>query len=252
VGTETHYPECIARFYDVIYAKIRQGVDDEFYLKKILAAGGPVLEIGVGTGRLFAQALEKGADAYGLDNSSSMLGVLKSKIAPEHHRRIFLQDARKMELGRSFDLIIAPFRVFSHFLTIENQLEVLDRVSEHLNAGGRFIFDLYVPNLKMMIEGLDNHVDFEGDYAPGRKVKRITSMKADLVNQQSDVCMKFVWDEDEETIERDFRFKMRFYFRFELEHLIHRSKLGLVAIYGDYNETPLEPGSREFVVVCKK
>ncbi len=84
---EAGYPEYFARFYDLIYAKIRQGVDDQNYMRKILAAGGPALEIGVGTGRLFIEALKRGVDIYGLDNSASMLSILKSKIAAEDHRR---------------------------------------------------------------------------------------------------------------------------------------------------------------------
>jgi len=47
-------------------------------------------------------------------------------------------------------------------------------------------------------------------------------------------------------------FQLRFFFRFELEHLVHRSHLKLEAIYGDFNETPLNSESREFVVVCRK
>jgi hypothetical protein len=246
------YPDFLARFYDVIYAQIRHGIDDEFYFREILSARGPVLEIGTGTGRFFVEALKKGVDIYGLDNSAHMLSVLKSKMPAEHHRRIFLQDARKMELGRTFNLIIAPFRVFSHFLTSEDQLEVLNRISDHLTADGRLIFDLYVPNLKMIMEGLDNEVDFAGEYAPGEKIRRVTSMKADLITQQSDVSMRFIWDEKGREVEREFKFKMRFYFRFELEHLVCRSRLKLAAMYGDYDETPLRSDSKEFIVVCAK
>jgi len=249
---EMDYPEYYARFYDLIYAKVRKGVDDQYYLRQILAAGGPVLEIGAGTGRLFIEALKRGADIYGLDNSASMLGVLKPKLAAGDHRRIYHQDARQMRLGRTFDLIIAPFRIFSHLLTVEDQLAVLNGIYDHLSPDGRLIFDLYVPNPKMIVEGLDGLIDFAGEYAPGKMIKRITSMKADLVNQISDVSMRFVWDEEGLEVEREFIFKMRFYFRYELEHLVSRSPLKLVAIHGDFNETPLNRDSKEFIVMGKK
>jgi len=47
-------------------------------------------------------------------------------------------------------------------------------------------------------------------------------------------------------------FQLRFFFRYELEHLVLRSPLKLATIYGDFNETPLNSESREFVVVCRK
>ncbi len=249
---ETDYPEFLARFYDLIYAKVRDGVDNEFYLGKIAATKGPILEIGVGTGRIFIEALKRGADIYGLDNSRNMLDILKAKIPPEDHVRIFLQDVRELELGKMFDLIIAPFRVFSHLLRVDEQMAVLNRVFSHLNSGGLFIFDAFVPNLKMLLEGISDQVDFEGEYAPGKKLKRVSSMKADLINQLSDVSMRFLWEEDDRVVAEEFKFQMRFYFRFELEHLIHRSLLKLVTIYGDFNENPLDSGSKEFVVVCRK
>jgi len=56
------YPDVFARFYDVIYDQIRSETDHDYFLKKILAAKGPVLEVGVGTGRFFIEALSKGAD----------------------------------------------------------------------------------------------------------------------------------------------------------------------------------------------
>ena len=64
------YPDFVARFYDVIYKKVRSGVDTKYFMNKILKTGGKVLEIGVGTGRFFINALAKGADIYGDYNES--------------------------------------------------------------------------------------------------------------------------------------------------------------------------------------
>jgi ubiquinone/menaquinone biosynthesis C-methylase UbiE len=58
------YPDFVARFYDAVYAQVRDGVDNAFYLERMAAAGGPVLEIGVGTGRLFVEA-RRGASTSG-------------------------------------------------------------------------------------------------------------------------------------------------------------------------------------------
>ncbi len=66
------YPDFVARFYDPVYAQVRDGVDNDFYLARMAAAGGPVLEIGCGTGRLLREALRRGIDAWGIDVSLAM------------------------------------------------------------------------------------------------------------------------------------------------------------------------------------
>lgn len=61
------YPDFVARFYDVVYARLRDGVDNAYYLRQMAQAAGPVLEVGVGTGRRFALARRRGADAWGVE-----------------------------------------------------------------------------------------------------------------------------------------------------------------------------------------
>ncbi len=246
------YPDFVARFYDVIYSKVRSGVDTGYFMDKILSTRGKVLEIGVGTGRFFIDALAKGADIYGIDISRNMVDVLKKKLASENHYRIMTGDACSMKLDSRFDLIIAPFRVFAHVLDTKNQLLFLNNVYEHLTDKGIFIFDLFVPDPKLMAEGIDNLTDFEGEYEPGKRLRRIVSSKTDMVNQLLDVTMKFIWDEDNKQLEKEWKLKMRLFFRYEVEHLIQISKLNLVKIYGDYQENLLNSESKEFIVVCKK
>jgi hypothetical protein len=157
----------------------------------------------------------------------------------------------QMNLNRTFDLIIAPFRVFSHIMSLEEQLRGLDKVYDHLNESGRFIFDLYVPNLKVLSEGITEKIDFEGTYQ-GKKLTRVTSMKADLINQISWVTMTFLLGEMGERRSDTWTFPMRFYFRYEIEHLVRRSRLQLLKICGDFNGNDLQFDSREFIVICCK
>jgi ubiquinone/menaquinone biosynthesis C-methylase UbiE len=109
----------------LVYADIRDAVDVQFYLKKIKQTKGPVLEIGVGTGRIFRRALAAGADIYGFDVSPSMLKYLKKNVAPSEYYRLSQQSAVDFIYDRQFDLIIAPFRVFSHIVHVDDQLLAL-------------------------------------------------------------------------------------------------------------------------------
>jgi SAM-dependent methyltransferase len=246
------YPDFVARFYDLIYNKIRSGIDTEYFVNEALSAEGKVLEIGVGTGRLFIEALEKGADMYGIDISRSMIEVLTTRLDPKEHYRIKVGDAVNMKLDKKFNLIIAPFRVFSHILETKNRIAFLNNVYEHLNDGGRFIFDLFIPDAKILATGIDNLTDFEGEYEPGKKFRRTVSSTADIINQLLDITMKFEWDEDGRKIMKEWKLKMRFFFRYELEHLVSMSKLTLDNISGDYQGSPLNDDSKEFIITCRK
>lgn len=246
------YPEFIARFYDVIYKQVRSGTDSDFFLVKACQSKGKVLEIGVGTGRLFLEALKKGVDIYGIDISPSMIHVLHGKMDPEARNRVWVEDAVEMNVGMKFDLILAPFRVLSHVPEIEDQLKFFNGVADHLQPGGQFIFDLFVPDLSMLLEGIEKYKDFDGEYDQGKRVKRYISSHADLIRQTLRVIMTLCWEENGKELSDTWEFDMRFFFRYEIEHLIARSKLELVTIYGDYQGNELSTNSREFVVVCRK
>lgn len=246
------YPDYIARFYDVIYHQVRDGMDNDFFLKQSLSAKGKILEIGVGTGRLFNEALNKGADMYGIDISRSMTDILKKKLSETEHHRIKTGDAVTMKWDCSFELIIAPFRMFSHILEVEQQLALLNNVCSHLTETGKFIFDVFVPDPHLIANGIDSHADFNDEYETGKRLKRIVSSKADAVSQLLNVTMKLVWDEEDIEREEEWKLKMRFFYRYELEHLIRLSSLNLQTIYGDYYKNPLGSGSKEFIVVCSK
>jgi len=249
----THeYPKSFARFYDIIYQHHRDGVDNVFFLNEINKTNGKILEIGVGTGRLFKDALKNGADIYGLDISQPMIDVLLGKIDSSQHNRISLQNIIDFNYNFEFDLIVAPFRVIMHLLDKEDQIRALNNVYSHLKEGGRFIFDVFVPNLERLINGFDKFTDFEGEYQTGKKLKRSVTTKPDLINQIINVTFHLEWEEDNELKHEDWETPMRFFFRYEMEHLLERTKFGKYKIFGDYQENELDKDSKEFVVVCQK
>jgi ubiquinone/menaquinone biosynthesis C-methylase UbiE len=246
------YPENFARFYDLIYHRQRDGVDNVFFQERIKETKGKVLEIGVGTGRLFINALNQGADIYGMDISPHMLNVLYKKLSKVQHGRISLQNMIDFKSDFKFDLIIAPFRVIMHLIDKNDQIRALNNVCRHLNRNGHFIFDAFVPDPNLLINGLQNHIDFEGEYEPGKKIKRIVTTKPDLINQVIQVTFRLEWEEDNAMKYEEWCVPLRFFFRYELEHLIERSEFGKYKIYGDYQGNELNQKSREFILICQK
>lgn len=246
------YPETFARFYDLIYHQLRDTADSAFYLGEILKTKGKVLEIGTGTGRFFLSSLQKGADIYGIDISTSMVNVLRSKLGEKDQHRISLQSIVDFSFNEKFDLIIAPFRVFMHLTEKNDQIKALNNVYLHLKQGGRFIFDVFIPDLKALLNGITNQLDFEGEYEPGKKVRRIVSTRPDLINQLINIDFLLEWEEGGSKKQEHWLTPLRYFFRFELEHIIERSDFKDYKIIGDFLGNELDENSREFIVICHK
>jgi len=252
MSDDSKYNNSIPRFYDIIYDKLLNKSCYEYYMKEIGNCKGAVLEVGAGTGRIMVPALKGGADIYGIDQSELMLEKLKEKISPEDHYRIALQDVRDFSIDKKFSLIISPFRVFGHLLRIEDQLKALNRIYEHLEPGCKFIFDLFVPDINKLNMERRNNIEFDGEYEPGKKLQRYATIKHDYINQILDVTFTLVWDENGKSNSEDCLMPLRYYFRFEIENLIARTKFKLDKIYGDFKYGELNNESADFVIVCVK
>lgn len=246
------YPKTFARFYDLIYSQLRNEADSAFFLGQALKTHGKVLEIGVGTGRHFINALNRGADIYGIDISESMLNVLYDKLNRNEHYRVSLQGMTDFRFDFKFNLIVAPFRVIMHIPDKSEQLKAINNIWAHLEKGGKFIFDTFIPDLKALINGMKDVVDFEGEYEPGKKVKRIVSTNPDLLNQILNVTFTMEWEENGKQMSEDWTTPLRYFFRYELEHLVERSRFSNYEIVGDYLGNKLDHNSRDFVVICRK
>jgi SAM-dependent methyltransferase len=151
-----------------------------------------------------------------------------------------------------FNLIVAPFRVMMHLLDKQEQIAALNNSYRHLKPNGKFIFDTFVPDLHQLINGLNNHMDFEDDYESGKKIRRTVTTKPDLIKQLINITFRLEWDEDAEQKQEEWKLPLRFFFRYELEHLIERSDFKNYKIMGDYHGNELNANSKEFIAVCKK
>ena len=100
-------------------------------------AGGPVLDIGCGTGRVSLDLAGRGHAVTAFDADPALVGELASR-ARERDLRVdsLTADARSFELGRRFALAVAPMQVVQLLGGAAGRLRALERVREHLDAGG--------------------------------------------------------------------------------------------------------------------
>lgn len=247
------YSEATIRFYDNIYDQSRSGIDHAFFLGKMTQVQGKILEVGVGTGRFFVDALKEGADVYGIDISPGMIDHLLNKIPSEEHHRISLADARTYRTDTPFQLILAPFRVIMHLEKVKDQLTFLETAYHNLDSGGQLIFDAFIPNIQMLANPPENRVDFDGFHEEGLRLIRKSSFKPDLIHQINHINITYLWETaPNQWKEEIWDLKLRYFYRYELAHLLSLSPFEHFQIYGGFKYEPLDNQSSDFVVTCKK
>lgn len=123
---------------------------DTLFCRKMAETAGSVLDLGCGTG-LLAAAIADGRDVVGVDPARAMLDIAAARPGGEHCTFV-CDDARTVQLGRRFDLIVMTGHAFQVFLTEADRLAVLTTISAHLDPAGRVIFDSRNPATREWLE----------------------------------------------------------------------------------------------------
>ena len=241
----------IADLYDHVgfYRALR---DVDFYVDAARQAGGPVLELGCGSGRVLIPTARAGIEITGLDLSPRMLAICRENLAAEPlevQSRVHLLEGSMtaFDLGRAFPLITIPFRPFQHLLTLEDQLACLTCIRRHLAPDGRLVFDLFNPSLDAIVtRPIGVEMDHEPEFATpdGRRVVRCHKIVTqDRFRQIGTFELIYLVTHPDGRTERLIHaFQMRYLFRFEAEHLLARTGFQVEHLYAGADKS--EYGSR--------
>jgi SAM-dependent methyltransferase len=101
------------------------------------AAGGPILDLGCGTGRVALHLARKGHEVLGLDYEPALVAAFAQCAAGMTQAEAKVGDARDFDLNRRFDLVIAPMQLIQLFDRAEERLGCMRSVARHLNRGAR-------------------------------------------------------------------------------------------------------------------
>ena len=137
----------IARVYDPWSTGVIE--DISFYVEEALAAGGPVVELGVGTGRIAIPTAMAGVHVIGVDSSPGMLEVCaeRARTAGVAERLdLRLGDLRRPPVDERVKLVTCPFRADLHLASDEERLEALTAARKLLRRGGQLVFDVFTPS----------------------------------------------------------------------------------------------------------
>ena len=236
--------------------------DVPFYVGCAQQANGKTLELGCGTGRILIPTAAAGCEVIGLDASGFMLERCRTKVErqpAEVQKRASLVQGNMIDfnLGESFALVTIPFRGFQHLLRTEEQLNCLRCVHRHLAPGGRLVFDAFHPNPRYLHdpEYLEEREEFgETPLPDGRSFRRTWRIaayrRAEQINEIEFIYYLTHADGAKERIVE--LFPLRYFYRYELEHLLARAGFRLAALYGDFDRTPLRDDSPEMIFVAEK
>ena len=136
--------DAIAELYDPWSASVVEDV--AFYVEEARRSGGPVVELGVGTGRIAIPIAADGIRVIGVDSSRGMLDVCARRAALAGvalDQRV--GDLRDPPVTERVPLVICPFRSFLHMQTDEDRHTALARVHDLLLPDGSFVFDVFTP-----------------------------------------------------------------------------------------------------------
>jgi SAM-dependent methyltransferase len=249
--------------YDVITPDDFRG-DVEWYRSKARLTGGPVLELGAGTGRITLAIAGDGIEVHALDSHAGMREALARKCAalpPETQKLVTIApgDMGAFDLAQRFALVIAPFRAFLHNLTTETQLACLRRVHRHLQPGGAFAFNVFHPSLEFMSHhagALAGVWRWRTTHAlqNGGQVLRSEANRYDTVRRVVHSQHRYEVYDAAGDLERTFlhSLELAYLYPADIERLLADTGFVDTRIYGDFSERPLSRDQDELVVEARR
>jgi SAM-dependent methyltransferase len=251
----------VAELYDHIPGYAGRS-DLDFYLDYARSAEGKILELGCGTGRLLIPIAAAGHEIVGLDLSAYMLAKCREKLQgqPEEVQervRIVQGSMTCFDLGETFVLVTVPFRTFQHLLSVAEQVACLGCVNRHLAAGGKLILDLFQVDLRYLVDpaSAEQREDPVGVELPGgRTLRRAHRLAAwHPVEQYNDVEIIYHVTHPDGRIEQLVQaFPIRYFFRYEVEHLLACCGFRVAGLFGNFDRSPLKYDSPEMIFVAVK
>jgi SAM-dependent methyltransferase len=118
----------------------------ELTLLTELAAGGPVLEFGIGTGRLALPLAAQGLTVAGIDGSPEMVEQLRRKPGGEHIE-VAIGDFSHTRIPGQFALVIIAMNTIFALPSQDAQVACFRNAAAHLGPGGRFVVDCWIPDI---------------------------------------------------------------------------------------------------------
>ncbi len=228
-----------------------------FYVAKLLEPEGLVVELGVGNGRICIEVAKRAKPIVGVDSSTKILDLCRRRAreAGVSERLTLIQaDFRDFELEEPAELITIPFHSIGHLLTLEDKLVAMKRIHSQLRPGGRFIFDHFLFDPGVMQEAVPHLRAELRDPESGRDRLLWEVVTRDDENQRIRIV---VWTDEIDSggtvVNRRYRrINLSWLLPEQCRALLDEAGFEIEAVYGDFDENPLERRSTHQIWIARR
>ncbi|MFB3855455.1 MAG: class I SAM-dependent methyltransferase [Vicinamibacterales bacterium] len=243
-----------AAFYDWENARTMGRRDVRFWQSLASRIGGPVLELGCGTGRVSLPVARTGVSLFGVDRSSEMLARARRRLrrsTTARSLRLIRGDIRSLPFATGkFRLVIAPYGILQSLLDGADLEETLDCVSRVLRRGGTFGIDL-VADLPAWDE-YRGRIRLRGRRGGGRYLTLVESVRQDRGRGLTIFDQEYIEHAGGRRTSRRFSLAFRTVTIAEMMTELESAGFDVDAVLGDYDGRPWDLRAETWLILAKR
>jgi SAM-dependent methyltransferase len=244
-----------SEFYDLLYGNLQHDVP--FYLRQAEQAGGPVVELACGTGRVLLPIARAGFEITGIDLSQAMLDKLQAKLDKEPREvqsRVALKcaDMRDYRFTRKFRLVFCTGNSFLHLMTTDDQLACLAGVRDYLADNGRLVISVFAPSYRRLAATDETNTSLYRDPESGLDMT-LTEISHRRFNDQAIDSSAFADRTGQDGTVRRYSAKVTLCWIHHREMLLLLRCAGfdIVDVYGGWDRRPFDHNSQVQIFVAR-
>ncbi len=240
--SENYFDERIAKSYEANWPELHtpERIDPAVDFLVDLAGTGPVLELGIGTGRIALPLSRRGVSVQGIELSPAMVEQLRSKAGSEEIH-VTIGDFSSVEVEGTFKLAYLLCNTITNLTSQEQQVACFCNVAACLEQGGCFVIEVYVPELRRL--------------PPGETVHAFAVTPTHLGFEEYDVAAQIAYSHHywvgEGQLET-FSAPFRYVWASELDLMAHIAGMRLRERWSGWDRSPFTSESRSHVSVWEK
>jgi SAM-dependent methyltransferase len=244
-----------ADYYDWENARTMARRDLPFWTRVAAAAGGPVLELGCGTGRIALPVARSGTPLVGIDISGRMLERARARVRRARQGgkvRLVRGDIRRLPFrDEGVALVMAPYGVLQSLVAEADLRATLEAVAAVLRPGGRLVMEL-VADLPAWQE-YTNETRLNG-LRPGRRshVTLVESVRQDRARGRTLFAQEFVEQRGKVRTSRRFTLAFRTLSVPQMARRLERAGLRVASRLGSYDGDPWTKASETWILIAEK
>jgi SAM-dependent methyltransferase len=244
-ATDVFEEEFFASLYDCVNP---WSASDDFYVDRAVAVGGPVLDLGCGTGMLACAIAARGLSVTAVDPAEAMLQVARSRAGGDRVTWVE-SDGQSLRLAQRFRFIYMTGHAFQQPMTDDEAVALLQAAAAHLDPAGRFVFETRNPAAQAWLSWTPERSRREVESPQHGRVSLFYEAQAESADGV--VTIREHYHLLDTRVQRVGSNQIRFIGQEHVALLLSKAGLVADAWYGDWTGGDFSPTSKEIIVVSR-